>query len=211
MALSLPESLPTLPTVTGQLELRPFGPADVGPLAGILAQDAIWAQGYGDGEERPSTLAERTDFIRRRYFGLPVFSVFLEAQPGQSRFIGTTGVIDHHRETERVKVGRTVLDPEFWGAMVNHEMKIALLDWLFSCGAGRIECDVDPRNQRSLSSLTRFGFTIEGIRRRSSRRADGSWRDITILSLLVEEWPETRQRALSSLEAFRPRGSKVAA
>jgi RimJ/RimL family protein N-acetyltransferase len=82
----------------------------------------------------------------------------------------------------------------------NHEVKTALLDWLFARGAGRIECDVDPRNHRSLTSLTRFGFTVEGTRRRSSQRVDGSWRDIVILSLLVEEWPDVHKRALGSLE-----------
>jgi RimJ/RimL family protein N-acetyltransferase len=63
---------------------------------------------------------------------------------------------------------------------------------------------VDPRNHRSLTSLTRFGFTVEGTRRRSSQRVDGTWRDIVILSLLQEEWPEVRERAHGSLERLTP-------
>jgi RimJ/RimL family protein N-acetyltransferase len=85
----------------------------------------------------------------------------------------------------------------------NHEVKLTLLDWLFSRGAGRVECDVDPRNRRSISSLQRFGFTVEGTRRRSSQRIDGSWRDVVVLSLLREEWPATRERALLALAEVR--------
>jgi RimJ/RimL family protein N-acetyltransferase len=81
----------------------------------------------------------------------------------------------------------------------NLEVKLALLDWVFSHGAGRVECDVDPRNHRSMSSLRRFGFTVEGTRRRSSQRIDGSWRDIVVLSLLTEEWSATRARAVRAL------------
>jgi RimJ/RimL family protein N-acetyltransferase len=128
--------------------------------------------------------------------------VFTAGPPGYQAFVGTTGLMEIQADVERVKIGRTVLDPRVWGSRANHEVKIALMDWLFSCGAGRIECDVDPRNQRSLRSLTRFGFTIEGIRRRSSPRADGSWRDIVVLSLLVEEWPQARAQAVAALRKY---------
>jgi RimJ/RimL family protein N-acetyltransferase len=105
--------------------------------------------------------------------------------------------------TGRVKIGRTIISPAFWGMTANHEVELALLDWVFSRGARRVECDVDPQNHRSISSLKRFGFTVEGTRRRSSQRIDGSWRDIIVLSLLAEEWPATRERALLGLEAAR--------
>lgn len=204
MALLLPDTLPTLQTATGRFALAPFTPLDVEPLAQLLARDEIWSQGFSDSEARPAGPDELTTFVERRFSGLPVFSVYLTGAYGQSMFVGTTGITDHEPETERVKIGRTVLTPDLWGAKANHEVKVALLDWLFSCGAGRIECDVDSRNQRSLSSLARFGFTIEGTRRRSSRNVDGLWRDFVILSLLTEEWAELRGRALASLAAFMP-------
>lgn len=199
MALLLPETLPTLQTVTGRFVLAPFTPLDVEPLARLLARDEIWSQGFSDSEARPAGEAELAAFVDRRFAGLQVFSVYRQLPQGQSRFVGTTGITDHDDLSERVKIGRTVIDPDLWGAKVNHEVKITLLDWLFSCGAGRVECDVDARNQRSLSSLVRFGFTAEGTRRRSSRNIDGLWRDFVILSLLTEEWPDVRPRALAAL------------
>lgn len=204
MALLLPDTLPTLHTVTGRFVLAPFTPLDVEPLARLLARDEIWSQGFSDSEPRPAGERALNAFVDRRFAGLQVFSVYQQLPLGQSRFIGTTGITEHDAWTERVKIGRTVLDPDFWGAKVNHEVKISLLDWLFSSGAGRVECDVDARNQRSLASLVRFGFTAEGTRRRSSRNVDGMWRDFVILSMLTEEWADVRPRALASLTGHMP-------
>lgn len=202
MALQLPGLLANLETLTGRFVLQPFSMADVVQLSAVLAHDEIWSQGYGDGEHRPTDPADLAGFIQRRYDGHAIYSVFTAGPPGYQAFVGTTGLTEIQADVERVKIGRTVLDPRVWGSRANHEVKIALMDWLFSCGAGRIECDVDPRNQRSLRSLTRFGFTIEGIRRRSSPRADGSWRDIVVLSLLVEEWPQARAQAVAALRKY---------
>ena len=200
MALRLPHILPTLHTATRRFVLSPFTTAHIGPLADILTNDRIWAQGFGDGDRRPASRDELVAYIRRRHEGLRIFAIHYTGLPGGPLFVGTTGITESHARAERVKIGRTVISPAFWGMKANHEVKTALLDWLFARGAGRIECDVDPRNHRSLTSLTRFGFTVEGTRRRSSQRVDGSWRDIVILSLLVEEWPHVRKRALGSLE-----------
>lgn len=199
MVLHLPDFLPTLQSGTGRFILEPYSPADSGALADILAQDSIWSQGYGDGDHRPRGRAELLAYIERRYRGHRIFSVFTDEPVRQ--FVGTTGVTEVDAVSERAKIGRTVISPACWGMKVGQDTKIALLDWLIGCGAGRIEADVDPRNLRSLSSLTRFGFTVEGTRRRSVQRVDGSWRDIVVLSLLREEWPELRARALAALTA----------
>jgi hypothetical protein len=45
----------------------------------------------------------------------------------------------------------------------------ALGGWLFGRGAGRIECDVDPRNHRSLTSLLPT-LSLRGVRYRSFAR-----------------------------------------
>lgn len=204
MALTLPHILPTLRTATGRFVLSPFSDAHVEPLSHILANDDVWAQGFGDGDHRPGTHDEIVVYIRRRYEGLHVFAIHYNGLTGGPLFVGTTGITESHEHTERAKIGRTVISPAFWGMKANHEVKTALLDWLFARGAGRIECDVDPRNHRSLTSLTRFGFTVEGTRRRSSQRVDGTWRDVVILSLLTEEWPAARERTLQGLAALAP-------
>lgn len=203
--LHLPDTLPALTTPTGRFTLTAFTALHVEPLACILANDEIWAQGFGDGDHRPANLDEINAYIHRRFISLPIFAIYYTGLPGGPLFVGTTGLTEVTEQYNRVKVGRTVINPAFWGAGTNHEVKTAVYDWLFSLGAGRLECDVDPRNERSLRSLARFGFTVEGTRRRSSPRVDGTWRDIVVLSLLVEEWPETRERALRALDRFTQR------
>ncbi|MCU6480541.1 GNAT family N-acetyltransferase [Arthrobacter sp. A2-55] len=200
MTLDLPAVLPVLSTATGRFILVPYEPSHAELLADVLGHAEVWAQGYGDGEPLPAGRDELLSFIERRYVGLPVFSIFTSGL--DPRFVGTTGLTDSQADTERVKIGRTVVAPEFWGSMVNHEVKLALLGWLFDCGAGRIEADVDPRNSRSITSLCRFGFTVEGTRRRSSQRFDGTWRDIVILSLLREEWVDVAERAQTTLAGW---------
>jgi RimJ/RimL family protein N-acetyltransferase len=203
MTLRLPRTLATLRTATGRFVLSPFGAGDVHSLAQILAHVDIWATGVGDGDHRPVTPHQMVRFINRRHEGLRIFAVHYTGLPGGPLFVGTTGITESHTPTERVKIGRTVISPAFWGMKANHEVKLALHGWVFSRGAGRVECDVDPRNHRSISSLRRFGFTVEGTRRRSSQRIDGSWRDIVVLSLLREEWPATKERALVALNELR--------
>jgi hypothetical protein len=50
----------------------------------------------------------------------------------------------------------------------------------------------DVNNGRSLAAIAKLGATREATLRRHMRRADGSWRDSVIFSVLVEEWPNVR-------------------
>lgn len=202
MPLRLPHALPTLHTAIGRFVLSPFTDAHVEPLAHILANDDIWAQGFGHGDHRPGSYDELVAFIQRRHEGVRIFAIHYTGLPGGPLFVGTTGIIESNPRTARVKIGRTVISPAFWGMQANHEVKTALLEWLFSRGAARVDCDVDTRNHRSLTSLSRFGFTVADTRRRSSQRVDGTWRDIAMLTLTAEDWPAVRERALQSLSGL---------
>lgn len=199
MVLHLPDTLPTLTTVTGRYVLSPFEARDVGPLARLLAHDEVWSQGYGDGGPRPTTREETVRHIHRRYDGLPVFAIRRMGPRGGTLFAGTTGITGASAHRDRVRVGRTVIHPALWGTGANHEVKIAVFDWLFAAGAGGIECDVDPRNVRSLKSLAALGFAVDGFRRTPVPHADRPWRDMAVLGLSRAEWPRFRERAVRGL------------
>lgn len=194
MTLELPAVMPSLTTITGRFELVPLKEKKhYSDLAKVLEDERIWSQGFGDTAQRPLTEDERIDFIDNfiRADDRIIWAV-IDTETGTA--IGTTGLAHFHAETERCHIGRTLLSSDWWGQGVNHETKLALMDWLFDCGAGRIECDVDVLNHRSTSSLVGFGFTLEGTRRRSSQRWDGTWRDLQVLSVIREEWEEIRIR-----------------
>ncbi len=123
MTLRLPHVLPTLHTAIGRFILSPFTDADVEPLAHILANDGIWAQGFGHGDHRPGGYDELVAFIQRRHESLRIFAIHYTGLPGGPLFVGTTGIIETDPGTARVKIGRTVISPAFWGMQANHEVK----------------------------------------------------------------------------------------
>jgi len=189
MALTLPLSLPVLETESKRFILTPLTEEHHPELGAILLDERLWTQGYGDGEWRPSSLAEVPQYIASSFTPYQVFAVTTNPEHfGESRLIGTTGITQVVIGDARVRMGRTLLAPDFWGQGVNHEIKLTLLKWLFESGTERLECLVDSKNVPSAKSLLKFGFLHEGMMRKFSQRMDGTWKDISLYSLLSEEW-----------------------
>ena len=55
---------------------------------------------------------------------------------------------------------------------------------------------------RSRAAIAGIGATFEGVLRRDRPRADGSWRDSAVYSVLVDEWPRVRDGLLARLERY---------
>ncbi|HCX84901.1 MAG TPA: N-acetyltransferase, partial [Micrococcales bacterium] len=56
-------------------------------------------------------------------------------------------------------------------------------------GFHRVQIQADARNDRSRAAISRLGGTFEGVLRRTNPRADGTWRDTAVYSVLAPEWP----------------------
>lgn len=181
------------------ITLRPYEILNDDPeIAGILLDSRTWSKGFGDSSSRiPQDMSDAMKLASERREDVSLFSI-LEIN-SQSRVIGSTGIISWNYETETVKIGRTILNPDCWGMKYNHEVKLVLLDWLFESNVGRVECDVAPSNANSIRSLERFGFTYEGVKRRAVRRSDGTWRDTIIFSLIVDEWEMKRKTVVDKI------------
>src|SRR5690606_34220886 len=93
---------------------------------------------------------------------------------------------------EGAHIGWTAYDPRVWGTAVNAEAKLLLLGVAFEHGFSRVKLQADAANVRSRAAITRLGATFEGVLRHDRRRADGSWRDTAVYSILVGEWPAVR-------------------
>jgi RimJ/RimL family protein N-acetyltransferase len=84
---------------------------------------------------------------------------------------------------------------------VNPACKLLLLAHAFDdCGFGRVKIQTDLDNTRSQAAIARLGATREGVLRRHMRRADGTFRDTVVFSLLKDEWPGVRTRLLARLD-----------
>jgi hypothetical protein len=49
-------------------------------------------------------------------------------------------------------------------------------------------------NHRSRRAIEALGAQFEGVVRRDKQRADGSWRDTALYSILIDEWPMVADR-----------------
>jgi RimJ/RimL family protein N-acetyltransferase len=201
---------PDARTLVGHVvRLDPTVADDAAALFTALDDERVYAAGFGGGPAgRPAdaagmhgvTLAAVRD--RELGPGHPSYRVAYTVRllddtglghPGQ--VVGTTSIGDVVLADERAHVGWTGYGPRWWGSTVNPDCKLLLLTHLFEdCGLGRVKLQTDLINERSQAAIARLGATREGVLRRHKRRADGSFRDTVVYSILRQEWPEVRER-----------------
>jgi RimJ/RimL family protein N-acetyltransferase len=186
------------------IRLEPLVPAALPELADALRRPEVFAGGWGGG---PSGLpATREAFVAwftgTWPFGGNVYGVRLASGPDDGRLVGTTTLADYDLEAEHAHLGWTAYAPEVWGTQVNPEAKLLLLGLAFDCGFGRVKLQADERNARSREAILRLGAKYEGIARRDKLRADGSWRNTAVYSILIDEWPDVRSGIEERLRAF---------
>lgn len=104
--------------------------------------------------------------------------------------------------SESAEVGWTAYDSRVWGTAVNPEAKLLLLGLAFDHGFGRVKIQADAANARSRAAIAKLGARFEGITRRDRRRADGSWRDSAVYSVIIDDWPAVRAGLEARLDAW---------
>ncbi|MGI9823598.1 GNAT family N-acetyltransferase [Agromyces sp. Marseille-Q5079] len=187
---------PVVPIVGRLIRLTPFAPTDVPDLAAALRKPEVFAGGYGGGPAGlPVDDAAFERFALAYYEGGPLalpWTVRLQGGAQDGRIVGATKFADLDLANESGHIGWTAYDPRVWATGVNVEAKLLLLGLAFDHGFGRVKLQADSRNERSRAAILRLGATFEGIARRHKRRADGTWRDSAVYSVVVDEWPEVR-------------------
>ena len=185
-----------------------------------MDDERVWAAGYGGGPGgRWADVAAATGragarrtsdapaLARRTSCGWPPTPT--SVRPGT--VVGTSSLAEWDLENEGVHLGWTAYGPRWWGTSVNPACKLALLSHAFDdCGFGRVKLQTDLINARSQAAMLKLGATREGVVRRDIRRADGSWRDSVLFSILVRRVARGagRPRGPAALgAAYRPRGA----
>lgn len=177
------------------VRLEPFRSDHLPGLWTALGHPAVFAGGYGGG---PAGLpADEAAFAAWAPAYFPhergnTYVVHLTGGPHGGEIVGASSLADFDLPRERAHLGWTGYDPRVWGTQVNLETKRLILGEAFDAGFGRVKLQADSRNTRSREAIARLGATFEGIRRRDALRADGSWRDAAIFSILADEWPAVR-------------------
>lgn len=178
------------------IRLTPFVPGDIPRLHEAIGVPEVFAGGYGGGPAGcPADLAAYEVFARGYYASGPdsmPWTVRLIEGTDDGRVVGATWFGDLDLGNESAHIGATGYDPRVWGTAVNPEAKLLLLGLAFDHGFGRVKIQADAINMRSRAAIEKLGASFEGVLRRHKRRADGSWRDSAVYSIIVDEWPEVR-------------------
>lgn len=197
------------PLVGRWVRLDPMRPEDAPGLHAVYADPRCYEQGFA--MSRPHTsLADTEAFVAESIAargaggtGRTAYTVRLVADGDlgpEGAVVGSSSLGDVDTAREHVHLGWTMYGSRWWGTQVNPECKLLLLGHAFdTCGFGRVKIQTDVVNARSRAAILKLGATFEGVTRRDSRRADGSWRDSAVHSVLVDEWPTVRAGLLARL------------
>ena len=196
---------PRTPLIGDFVRLDPLLKTDLPDLFTAIGHPVVFAGGFGGG---PTGYTDNvTDFtaFAEGYFDWErgnVHAVRLVGGENDGLLVGTSTLGDFDLDLEHAHIGWTAYDPRVWGTAVNAEAKLLLLGAAFDNGFGRVKLQADVLNERSRAAIAKLGAQFEGIVRRDRRRADGSWRDSAIFSVVIDEWPEVRAGLEARLAAY---------
>lgn len=184
-------------------------PGDAPGMHTALDDPRVWAAGFGGGPDgRPSSIAATQDWIAASIADgrrPAAYTVRLNADGPlgtAGTIVGTSSLGDVSLPDERIHLGWTAYSPHVWASAVNPECKLLLLGHAFDdCGFGRVKIQTDNLNERSQAAIGRLGAVREGVLRRHQRRADGTFRDTVVFSILRDEWPSVRAGLVARLDA----------
>jgi RimJ/RimL family protein N-acetyltransferase len=178
------------------VRLAPFAETDLPQLFAAISRADVFAGGYGGGPAGlPADFTAFTRFALDYYDAGPTalpWTVRVHGGPDDGAIVGATWLGELDLERESAHLGATAYAPGVWGTVVNPETKLLLLGLAFAHGNGRVKIQADALNARSRTAIMKLGASFEGVARRDQRRADGTWRDTAIYSVLIDEWPAVR-------------------
>ncbi|PLV59292.1 GNAT family N-acetyltransferase [Thermotoga sp. KOL6] len=74
----------------------------------------------------------------------------------------------------------------YWGLGIGSAMIKSLIDWAKQNDFKRIQLEVLKSNERAISLYKKFGFEVEGMKKKAVLKDDGSFEDILIMALLLD-------------------------
>jgi RimJ/RimL family protein N-acetyltransferase len=120
--------------------------------------------------------------------------------PESNHIVGSTRFYEIRPEDRVAAIGYTWLAKSAQRTPVNTESKLLLLTHAFEhWRCNRVELITDVLNEQSRTAILRLGAKQEGILRKHLILPNGRVRDSVLFSILDEEWPEVKQRLISSL------------
>lgn len=180
------------------IHLVPLLRSDLPELFEALNDPQVYAGGWGGGPAGyHSTVGSFVEWASKHF----TFdrNIVYGVRQLDGKLIGTSTLGDFDLTAEHAHIGWTAYSPSVWGTAVNPEAKLLLLGHAFDHGFGRVKLQADELNDRSRAAIAKLGAQFEGIVRRDRLRADGSWRNTAVYSILIDEWPAVRAQLESRI------------
>lgn len=175
------------------VQLDPLTSDDAPDLFSALDDARVWAGGWGGGPAARPEKPEGMGAVVAKLIEGGFAWVVRDASDG--RVVGTASLLDVDITNERCMFGGAAYSPDVWGSPVNAATNLALLGHAFEdCSFGRVMLQTDVLNTRMSAAIEKMGATPEGVLRRHKRRADGTFRDSAVFSIIADEWPDVRDR-----------------
>ena len=186
---------PRTPLIGEFVRLDPLLKTDVPDLFTAIGHPVVFAGGFGGGPTGYTDNLDDFAAFAEGYFDWEranVHAVRLVGGEHDGLLVGTSTLGDFDEVSEHAHIGWTAYSPSVWGGRVNPEAKLLMLGHAFDHGFGRVKLQADSLNSRSRAAILKLGATFEGLTRRDRPRADGSWRDSAVYSILIDEWPAVK-------------------
>ncbi|TDO54044.1 RimJ/RimL family protein N-acetyltransferase [Kribbella sp. VKM Ac-2571] len=181
------------PLVGDVVRLDRMQESDIDELYAAIANEQVYAGGFGGG---PAAMPTSAEDMRAKW--IPAAAkrfAYVVRLVADGTVVGTSSLGDVDVVNERIHLGWTGYAPAVWGTAVNPATKLLLLEHAFeTCGFGRVKIQTGSKNTRSQAAIAKLGATREGVLRRHMLLADGSFRDTVVFSILADEWPDVRKR-----------------
>lgn len=195
------------PLIGAVVRLDRAGAGDAPALFAALDDQRVYAAAFHGGARPGGPDAVAGWVVDADESGRAMYTVRLVADTplgAAGTVVGTSSIGDMDVANGGAHIGWTAYAPAMWGSAVNPESKLLLLGCAFdTCGFERVKIQTDIINDRSQAAIARLGAVREGVLRHHRRRADGTWRDTVVFSILAAEWPDVRTGLEARVEAWR--------
>lgn len=175
-----------------RVRLMPLDNSHFAELIQVGSKPEIWKNMLIRGYDAEVLMTQLKSLVLKRASGeMYPFTIIDKLN---SKIIGSTSLMNLFPEHNKLEIGWTWYDPEYWGTGYNTECKLLLLSYCFEkLKLVRVQFQTSETNVRSRAAIQKIGGKYEGTLRKERIKPDGSYRNTVMFSIIDDEWQEVKE------------------
>lgn len=159
---------------------------DAASLAQLLRDVPAESDFLSQDETSPYLTAQELETYILKVLG-SVNQLCLVAKVG-SQVIGVLNVVaDQVSKTSHIGDIFIAVSKPYWGYRIGQLLMETMIDWAdHTPEISRLELTVQARNQRAVHLYQKFGFEIEGTKKRGAKTKNGEFLDVYLMAKLID-------------------------